>query len=178
MTNYVYIATSLDGYIATSDGGLNWLNEVPNPEQSDYGFSGFIAGIDAIVMGRNTFETVVSFGVWPYERPVFVLSDTLSELPAGYEKRAELVHGDVGELVQRLKDIGHLNLYVDGGLTIQSFLQQDLIDELIITRLPVLLGGGIPLFGDLATSMKFRHVDTVVYNDALVKSSYVRDRGV
>ena len=94
MTNYVYIATSLDGHIATSEGGLDWLNEVPNPEQSDYGFADFMSGIDAIVMGRNTFETVRSFGVWPYERPVFVLSENLPEIPAELAGKAELVGGE------------------------------------------------------------------------------------
>ncbi len=176
MTNYIYIATSLDGYIATSDGGLNWLNEVPNPEQSDYGFADFMEGIDALVMGRITFEIIVSFGVWPYERPVFVLSDTLKELPAGYSDKAELIHGDVSWLVDHLRERGYESLYVDGGLTIQSFLRQDLIDELFITRLPVVLGSGIPLFGQMEQSLKFRHVQTEVYNNALVKSHYVRDR--
>ena len=91
MTNYVYIATSLDGYIATSEGGLDWLDETPNPEQSDYGFADFMNGIDAVVMGRNTFETVVSIDFWPYARPVFVLSDRLSVLPEGYTDKAEIV---------------------------------------------------------------------------------------
>lgn len=176
MTNSVYIATSLDGFIATREGGLNWLNEVPNPDESDYGFAEFISGIDAIVMGRNTFETVASFGVWPYERPVFVLSDALSELPEGYERKAELVGGDVRQLTGELRGRGYSNLYVDGGLTIQSFLRHDLIDELIITRLPIVLGDGIPLFGELAESLKFRHVQTEVYNNALVKSHYLRER--
>jgi dihydrofolate reductase len=174
VTNYVYIATSLDGYIATSDGGLNWLLEVPNPEQSDYGFAEFIEGIDAIVMGRNTFETVVSFGVWPYERPVFVLSEHLKEIPGNLAGKAELTSGEVLTLVQELRRRGYENLYVDGGLTIQSFLAVDMIDELIITRLPVVLGAGIPLFGELAEMLQFEHVGTEVYNNALVKSHYVR----
>lgn len=174
MTNYVYIATSLDGYIATSDGGLNWLLEVPNPEQSDYGFAEFIEGIDAIVMGRNTFETVVSFRVWPYERPVFVLSEHLKEIPAHLTGKAELASGDVRSLVERLRRRGYENLYVDGGLTIQSFLAADMIDELIITRLPVVLGSGIPLFGELDTMLQFEHTGTEVYNNALVKSHYIR----
>jgi dihydrofolate reductase len=176
VANYVYIATSLDGYIATSEGGLDWLNVAPNPEQSDYGFAEFIAGIDAIVMGRNTFETVLSFGVWPYDRPVFVLSDTLEEIPEGYAGKAELVSGDVEELVDDLGRRGYTNLYVDGGRTIQSFLEHDLIDEMIITRLPIVLGDGIPLFGEMAHRLNFRHVQTEVFNNALVKSRYVRDR--
>ena len=176
MTNFVYIATSLDGYIATEDGGLDWLNEAPNPEQSDYGFAEFVDGIDALVMGRNTFEMVVSFGVWPYQRPVFVLSNSLEQIPEGYADKAEIVSGDLREIMDRLERRGYRRLYIDGGVTIQSFLQQDLIDEMIITRLPVLLGGGIPLFGELVHNLKFSHVQTDVYNNALVKSRYVRDR--
>ena len=176
MTNYVYIATSLDGYIATIDGGLDWLNESPNPEQSDYGFAEFMDGIDALVMGRNTFEMVVSFGVWPYDVPVFVLSHSLERVPEGYADKAEIVSGNLHEIVERLEQRGYRRLYIDGGVTIQSFLQQDLIDEMIITRIPVVLGGGIPLFGELAHSLKFSHVQTDVYNNALVKSRYVRER--
>jgi len=88
---YVYVATSLDGFIAASDGGLDWLMETPNPEQSDYGFAEFMSGIDAIVMGRNTFETVLTFGDWPYSKPVFVLSRTLDEVPEGLRDRVEVV---------------------------------------------------------------------------------------
>lgn len=176
MSNFVYIATSLDGYIATSDGGLNWLTEVPNPDQNDYGFADFISGIDAIVMGRNTFDAILSFGMWPYDRPVFVLSDHLTLVPEEVSGKAEIVSGDVTELVEELARRGYVNLYVDGGRTIQSFLAHDLIDQLIITRLPVILGDGIPLFGTLPRSIRFRHVQTVVYSDALVKSHYVRDR--
>lgn len=176
MTNYVYIGTSLDGYIATIEGGLDWLTEAPNPDQSDYGYADFISGIDAIVMGRNTFETVRSFGVWPYERPVFVLSEHLQEIPAELTGKAELVGGSVPELVADLRRRGYENLYVDGGITIQGFLAHDLIDEMIITRLPIVLGSGIPLFGELAKPLRFRHVSTEVYNNALVKSRYIRTR--
>jgi dihydrofolate reductase len=174
VTNFVYIATSLDGYIATSDGGLNWLTEAPNPERSDYGFAEFIDGIDAIVMGRNTFETVLSFGVWPYARPVFVLSEHLREIPENLAGKASILSGDIRSLVEDLRQQGYANLYIDGGLTIQSFLAADLIDEMIITRLPVLLGSGIPLFGELDEMLQFEHVSTEVYNNALVKSRYVR----
>ncbi len=176
MTNYVYIATSLDGYIAGAGGEIDWLNEIPNPSDSDYGFSDFMARVDAIVMGRNTFETVVSFGIWPYERPVFVLSTSLYKLPDGYEDKASIVNADAAELVRDLNARGYEHLYIDGGLTIQSFLQQDLIDEMIITRIPILLGDGIPLFGKMDRRLHFRHAQTDVYNDMLVKSRFVRVR--
>lgn len=176
MTNYVYIATSLDGFIATDDGGLDWLNKIPNPEQSDYGYAEFINEIDAIVMGRNTFETVLSFGTWPYDKSLFVLSNTLNSVPENIADKAEIVKGDLRDLVNQLNDRGYKNLYIDGGNTIQNFLEDDLIDELIITRIPILLGSGLPLFGQLTQQLKFNHKRTVTFNEALVTSHYIRLR--
>jgi dihydrofolate reductase len=175
MTNYVYIATSLDGFIATSDGGLDWLFEIPNPQQSDYGFTEFISKIDAIVMGRNTFEKVSTFNQWPYKKPVFVLSNTLTEL-AKLADRAEIVSGDIPRLIAQLNQRGYNKLYIDGGGVIRSFLQEDLIDEMLITRVPILLGDGFPLFGKLDRSLSLRHKETKIYNNILVQSHYIRDR--
>lgn len=176
MANYVYIATSLDGFIATSDGGLDWLYTLANPEQSDYGYADFISKIDAIVMGRNTFEKVLTFGEWPYDRPVFLLSNSLATLPERILDKAEIVNGDIKKLVNQLNQRGYNNLYVDGGGVIQSFLKEDLIDEMIITLVPILLGNGFSLFGKLDRHLKFRHQKTEIYNKTLVKNYYTRDR--
>ncbi|AOY81797.1 MAG: dihydrofolate reductase [Moorea sp. SIO2B7] len=178
MTNYVYIATSLDGFIATIDGGLDWLEEIPNPEQSDYGYAEFMKSIDAIVMGRNTFDKVLSFGKWVYHKPVFVLSNSLTKLPEKKIGKAEIVRGDIKTIINQLHQKGYTNLYIDGGRVIQSFLQEDLVDEMIITRVPILLGKGVPLFGTLEQYLKFRHKKTEIYNDILVKSYYIRDKNV
>ena len=175
MANYVYIATSLDGFIATENGGLDWL-EVPNPDKSDYGYADFIKGIDALVMGRNTFEKVLTFDEWSYNKPVFVLSNTLTKLPESVAGKAEIVKGDIASVIHKLNQQGHKNLYIDGGKVIQSFLREDLIDEIIITRVPVLLGKGIPLFGESEHSIMFKHTKTEVFNNMLVKSYYVRKR--
>ena len=121
MANYVYIATSLDGFIATVDGGIDWLNEIPNPEQSDYGYAEFISGIDAIVMGRGTFEKVLTFGDWSYEKPVFVLSNSLEEVPEHLAGKVEIIRGEISEVVSLLNQRGYTNLYIDGGKVIQSF---------------------------------------------------------
>lgn len=152
MANYVYIATSLDGFIATCEGGLDWLSEIPNTEQSYFGYAEFISGIDAILMGRNTFQKVLTFGTWPYDKPVFVLGNTLVSVPENVADKTEIVNGEVRMLVDQLNKRGYHNLYVDGGSVIQSFLEEDLIDEMIITRVPILLGDGIPLFGKLTQS--------------------------
>jgi dihydrofolate reductase len=176
VTIFIYIAVSLDNFIATPDGGLDWLYAIPNPEQSDYGFADFIQRVDALVMGRKTFETVLSFDPWPYQKPVFVLSRTLAALPEKAIGKAELIRGEPAEVVRILGGKGFHNLYVDGGRTIQGFLEADLIDEMIITQVPILLGGGVPLFGRLPQEMKFRLVGTQRLNDTLVKSQYLRDR--
>lgn len=176
MTTYVYIAVSLDNYIAGPGGALDWLNEIPNPTQSDFGFAEFLRGIDAVVMGRKTFETMLGFDTWPYSIPVFVFSRSLNALPGNTDGKAELIRGQPIEVMHVLGARGFHNLYVDGGRTIQGFLEADLIDELIITRVPILLGGGVPLFGSLQREMKFRLVSTEPLNETLVKSHYVRDR--
>ena len=176
LTNYVYVASSLDGFIATRDGGLDWLTEIPNPEESDYGYAEFSGGIDALVMGRKTFEKVLTFDFWPYEKPVFVLSNTLDSVPGILIGKVEIVEGDLKQLVEALKDRGFQNLYIDGGRVIQSFLAEDLIDEMIISWIPILLRKGVPLFGKLKDSLKFSHKKTESYK-ALVQSHYTRIRG-
>jgi len=175
MTNHVFIATSLDGYIATSDGGIEWLNEIPNPDQSDYGFVDFINGVDAIIMGRKTYEKVLSFkGDWPYVKPVFVLSNTLTTVPGELKGKVEIVKGNIRSIIGTLNERGYQNFYIDGGQTIHSFLEADMIDEMIITRISILLGKGIPLFRDMKNSLKFKHVETIAYNENIVKGHYRR----
>ncbi|ELU4007558.1 dihydrofolate reductase [Vibrio vulnificus] len=177
MSNIVYIATSLDGYIAGPNNDMDWLHQVPNPDGSDFGFADFMANIDALVMGRNTFEMVLSFGVeWPYNKPVFVLSNTLKSVPEGYQDKVFLVQGALPTVVEQLHQQGYQRLYIDGGKTVQSFLAEDLIDEMIITTIPVLLGAGIPLFGSLTKTLNFKHIHAQRLADYMVKNHYVRVR--
>lgn len=176
MPNHVYIATSLDGFIATAEGGLDWLYAVPNPDNADYGYADFIKGIDAIVMGRKTFDKVLTFDSWPYTKPVFVLSNTLAQVPEIVKNKVESVRGEIKTIVKQLNAKGYRNLYIDGGRTIHSFLAEDLIDEITITRVPVLLGSGIPLFTQRSNQLTFKHQKTEVLSSALVKSHYSRSR--
>lgn len=176
MANIVYIATSLDGYIARKDGNVDWLMEIPNPDNSDYGFSDFMKRIDGLIMGRNTFELVLQFGEWPYTKPVFVLSKTMKKIPDKYKAQAELIKGNLKTIVEELISKGFNNLYIDGGKTIQSFLKQDMIDELIITRIPIILGSGIPLFEEMDSEFKLEHIETEILKNALVKSRYLRKK--
>jgi len=178
--NCVFIAKSLDGFIADKKGSIDWLNSIPNPEQIDMGYSEFMNSIDAIIMGRNTFETVCSFNLgWPYTKPVFVLSSRLTKLPKeyeGYEGQIEFVRGDLKKIMKYLNKKGFNKLYIDGGKTIQNFLKEDLIDEMTITTLPILLGGGSCLFGELEQPLIFEHIKSEIYLNAIVQNSYKRIR--
>ncbi len=171
MTASVFIATSLDGYIARQDGSLDWL---PVDGGEPHGYDEFMATVDALVIGRNTFETVLKFDAWPYgAKPVVVLSTTLSELKAPEGAVCFLMAGSPREIVTRLGQQGMKHLYVDGGVTIQGFLQAGLIRRLIITRIPVILGSGIPLFGSLPHDVRLEHVSTRSYPSGMVQSEYV-----
>lgn len=173
MSNKVYIATSLDGYIADKNGEIDWLNMVPLTEEAQAAFTDFMDTIDALVMGRNTFEMLTSFGgEWPYNKKVFVVSNSMNSIPYGYEDKAELIKGSPTEIVSKLNQKGYKDLYIDGGKTIQNFLKEDLIDEMIIATIPILLGGGKPLFGALANPQKFKLINTKVLSDLMVQSHF------
>ncbi len=175
--NIVFIAKSLDGFIAGKNGELDWLHAIPNPENIDMGFNRLMNEIDAVVMGRITFETVCSFGIaWPYRKHVFVLSSTLKCIPEALNKKVSLLNGTPFEILRNIHKKGYLNLYIDGGSTIQQFLKEDLIDEMRITTIPILLGGGFPLFGDLASPLEFEHISSELYLDEVVQNHYRRKR--
>ncbi len=177
MANIVFIATSLDGYIADQNNNVDWLHSVDNPEQCDMGFACHFERIDALVMGRNTLELVLSFDMdWPYSKPVYVLTNTMTEVPNGYEGKIFLVNGPLTNIVKNLNRQGYKNLYIDGGITIQSFLKEDLIDEMIITTIPIMLGGGIPLFGELDKPLNFKCIDSKRFVDAVSQNHFVRVR--
>jgi dihydrofolate reductase len=165
----VFIATSLDGFIARPDGALDWLPEDPEP----HGYDEFIATVDAIVMGRNTFEIVLGFAAWPFGvKPVIVLSSKPSEIVAPQGAVCEAMSGTPHQIVARLAERGFNHLYIDGGVTIQRFLEAGLIQHLTITRIPVLLGNGIPLFGPLSRDIRLEHIATRSYPSGIVQSEY------
>ncbi len=173
MGNKVFIATSLDGFIADKNGNIDWLHENPSPSGNDGGYSDFIQTVDALIMGRGTYETVLGFDCeWPYSKKVFVLSNSLKEVDPSLKGKAEVITGNLRQIVKDLNDQGYRNLYIDGGKTIQSFLREGLIDELIITQVPILLGNGIPLFGELSDRVRLKHLDTKAFDNGLVQSHY------
>jgi dihydrofolate reductase len=166
----VFIGTSLDGFIARVNGDFDFL---PPGGGEPHGYEEFMATVDALVIGRKTFETVLAFATWPYgAKPVFVLSTAaLADAPAGAV--VERMSGDPADIAKRLAARGIRHVYVDGGITIQRFLQAGLVQRLIITRVPVLIGTGIPLFGALPRDIILEHVATRQYASGLVQSEYV-----
>jgi dihydrofolate reductase len=166
----VFIGTSVDGFIARSNGDLDFL---PKGGGEPHGYDEFIASVDALVIGRKTFETVLAFPQWPYgKKRVVVLSSQPVDLSVVREGRVEHMDGSPGEIVAQLAASGAHHLYVDGGNTIQRFLRAGLVQRLTITRVPVLIGEGIPLFGALPRDLRLRHVATQQYTSGLVKSEY------
>lgn len=169
MKGSVFIATSLDGFIARADGAIDWL---PHDSTEDYGYDPFMASVDAVVMGRLTYDAVLGMGRWFYgTTPVYVLSSRpLPPAPEG-----AVVHrlaGEPTEVAAELDRRGVRDAYVDGGVTIQRFLRAGLIHRVIITRIPVLLGAGRPLFGELAQDLRLTHLRTRSWPSGLVQSEY------
>ncbi|MFD0965104.1 dihydrofolate reductase family protein [Pseudofulvibacter geojedonensis] len=175
--NIVYIGRSLDGYIADKNGELDWLDLIPNPDNIEMGYSDLMDEVDAIVMGRTTFETVLGFDIdWPYQKHVFVLSNSIKEIPDNLNEKVTILNGKLNEILKSIHEKGYHNLYIDGGRTIQNFLKEDLIDELIITTIPILLGGGFPLFGELDNPLEFEHIESKVFLNQLVQDKYRRKK--
>jgi dihydrofolate reductase len=169
MTASVFIGVSVDGFIARKNDDLDFLPEDAEP----HGYDEFIASVDAIVVGRKTFEKVLSFGAWPYgEKRVVVLSSHPLDLSKAVGGVVEQMAGPPAEIVAQLAARGVNNLYVDGGVTIQRFLRAGAIQRLIITRVPVLIGEGVPLFGALPHDVRLRHIATRHYPSGLVQSEY------
>lgn len=170
----VYIATSLDGFIARPNGDIDWLTGGEGSE--DYGYAEFISTVDHIVMGRNTYEKVLTFGHWPYEKKVIVLTSRDLIVPEDLAGRVEALNLSPADLLRRLEIHDARHVYLDGGLTIQRFLREGLVDELTITTIPVLIGQGLPLFGPLDGDVGLELLSSRSFNNGFVQNKY-RTRG-
>lgn len=175
MKTSIYIGTSLDGFIAKTDGNIDWLTRYANKD-AIHAYEKFITGIDAIVIGKGTFEKILTFPSWPYDKKTFVLSSSLKQLPETLKYKATLLSMKPRELLKYLSGMGFSSIYIDGGKVIQSFLKEDLVDEMIISNVPFLIGNGIPLFGFLNVELNFKHVRTEVQSNGLVRNYYTRQR--
>ena len=175
METSVYIGTSLDGFIARKDGEIEWLEQFAD-EEAMRSFEEFNTRIDAMVIGRGTFEKVLTFPTWPYHKEVFVLSTSIKQVPDAFKEKVSILSMQPAEVLKFLSDKGYSRIYVDGGNVIQSFLKKDLIDELIVATVPVLIGSGIPLFGLLNHDLPFQHIRTETFSNGLVRSYYKRKK--
>lgn len=178
----VFVATSADGYIATMDGGIDWLESAGNGDVdigdcADMGFADYIASVDCMIMGRKCMEKISSFNLtpeqWPYgDRRIVALSSTVRTPPTNLKGRVEMYSGHIPSLIERLEADGFKSAYVDGGATITSFINLGLINEMILTRAPVLLGEGLPLFGRFDKQIKLEKTQAKAYTNDFVQIHY------
>lgn len=176
----VYIATSLDGFIAREDGGLDWLDEANAtvPVGEDFGFRAFLGSVDALIMGRKTFEKVLSFGEWSYGKtPVVVMSRNSISFPRGVPDTVTHSSEKPRDILDRLSGEGATHVYVDGGVTITGFLSEGLIDEITLTVVPVIIGSGIPLFAAMENDIRLAHIRTTAYDFGFVQCVYAVNKG-
>lgn len=168
----LYIACSLDGYIAREDGSIDWLTEYENNSETDYGYSEFYASIGTVLMGRKTYEQVLGFGDWSYaEKKAYVF--TRQNEPLRREKNVEFISGDVGEFVRRLKENTDKDIWLVGGSQlIKVFLEEDLVQDMIVFIVPIILGGGIPLFDRIGKEIRLKMINTERYESGLVRIDY------
>jgi dihydrofolate reductase len=169
----IYIGTSLDGFIADSNGGLNWLDAFAD-EEALQAYEEFLRSVDVHVIGRGTFEKVSTFPEWPYRKPVFLLSSTVKHLPGSYNEKIILLSMKPNELLKYLSEKGYASINIDGGKVIQSFLKEDAVETMILSKVPLLLGSGTPLFVNGGALLRFRHIRTRVFSSGLVQSHYER----
>lgn len=173
ISGHVFIATSLDGFIARKDGNIDWLMSRDDSSE-DHGYDNFIKEMDGLIMGRGTFEKVRDFEPWPYTLPVVVLSSKLvhKDVPEKLVGKVRFLNLGPLEVMKLMEREGWKKVYVDGGRVIQSFIREKLIEDIVITRVPVLIGEGIPLFGALTEDQAFKHLETKVFPSGLVQSQY------
>ncbi len=169
----VFVATSLDGFLARENGDISWLGDPSQTDGEDFGYQQFISDVDTMVMGRRTYETARSFGEWPYGAlPVVVLSSSFLAIPDELKATVTWLNLPPMEVARQLEGVGATHLYVDGGDTIQRFLRAGLIQRMVLTRLPVLLGAGVALFGRLPHDLRLAHGQTLAFPNGFVQSEY------
>ena len=165
----VFVGISVDGFMARPNGELDFL---PPGGGEPHGYNEFIATVDVIVIGRKTFETVLGMGEWPYGNKRVVMLSGGGVDSSSAKGKVEYMSGSPHEIVARLEASGAKHAYIDGGITIQRFLRAGLVQKMTITRVPILIGQGIPLFGELEKDIELRHVETKSYKSGLVSSKY------
>lgn len=167
-----YLAMSLDGFIAGENDDLEWLDQVEPIKDKDYGYADLLGSVDALVMGRRTFETVIAMDTpWTYTKPVLVISSSLTDIPEK-AKDPHVMNGTPKDVIAAVQHHGWSSVYIDGGALVTSFIDHGLLDELIVSIVPVAIGGGIPLFGSLNRLVWFRVSRVNTYSNGMVKIRY------
>ena len=179
----VFIATSVDGFIAKEDGSVDWLHTAGNSEvdmgnEADMGMNEYMSSIDCMIMGRKCMDIISSMNLtpeqWPYGgTKIIVLSNTVKEAPANMKGKVEMYSGDLQTLITRLENEGFKHAYIDGGTTIQQFINLKLINEITITRTPVLLGEGKPLFGKTFKDIKLEKAKAIAFPNDFIQVKYM-----
>ncbi len=170
---HVFIATSLDGYIARTDNSLDWLMKYDlNPDEG--GFDEFTANMDAMLMGSGTFKTVLGFGQWPYKMHTYVMSGSMAqeEVPESLQDKVTIKNTAPMELMKELYGQGVKKVYVDGGKLIQSFLRNNLISEITLTQTPILIGKGKSLFGEIESDIDLELISSKPMKFGFIQNHY------
>lgn len=177
-----FIATSVDGFIARKDGSVDWLHTAGNQDiemgnQTDMGFYDYLKTVDCLIMGRKTMEVIANMKLtedqWPYgNMPIVVLSSSLTETPESLAGKIRFFNGQLQDLLDQLEADGYHHAYIDGGTTIQQFINEKLMNEMTIARVPVLLGEGIPLFGKPGIEVRLTDAETKAYPNDFVQVKY------
>lgn len=177
-----FIATSVDGYIATPEGGVDWLQTAGNTsadmsDNPDMGFEAYISSVDCMIMGRKCMEVISSMDLtpeqWPYgDRKIYVLSHSLKQPPENLKDKVQMYAGDIPELINALQADGFKHAYIDGGATITAFINHKLINEITITQAPLLLGTGIALFGNIDQSIKLENAEAIAFANDFIQFKY------
>ena len=173
MTGHVFLGVSLDGFVARLDHRLDWLTKHAATGE-DHGYDAFMAGVDGIIMGSGSLRTVLTFGEWPYRKPVIVMSGSLtpSDIPPALAERVRVTDLGPRELMQALRREGWSRAYVDGGRLVQSFISEGLIEDLALTIVPILIGTGIRPFGEIGRDIDLELTDTTAFPSGLVQVRY------
>lgn len=178
----VFIATSLDGFIARENGEVDWLHTSGNinvdlGDQSDMGMNAFMSTVDCMIMGRKCMDMISSMNLsadqWPYgDIKIVALSNTITKPPDNLKNKVEMYSGDILALISKLENAHFKHAYIDGGATIQAFLDLELINEMTITKAPIILGTGIPLFGKTIKDIKLEAAEAEAFPNDFVQIKY------
>lgn len=172
-TGHIFIATSLDGFVARNNHKLDWLMK-QKTQGEEHGYNEFVDNIDVIVMGKGSYENVLSFGEWPYKKPVIVMSKSLtqSDIPISLANKVKITTLEPAALMQQLQDSGNDRAYIDGGKIVQSFIRAGLIEDIILTLIPILIGSGKRLFGEISEDIDLKLLNMENYPSGLIQTQY------